>query len=135
VPNTFSVHYFMKGDWHTVELEATSENFHCVQFLGRENWLLVRGRASGSDDRNATVYDMQGRRLWSFHAGDGIEDVPALFPLLAEEGAGWGASHVLKEIGGIAAPHGQPSWTFEAGGHEKSRDGFAEGWVFSYSSP
>ncbi len=74
-PNDFSVHYLMKGDWHTVELEPTSENFHCVQPLGKDKWLLVRGRAGGSDDNNATVYDMRGHRLWSFHAGDGIEDV------------------------------------------------------------
>lgn len=76
-PNNFSVHYFVDEDWHTVELEATSNNFHCVQPLGNDKWLLVRGRASGPKDKNACVYDMQGQRLWSFHAGDGIEDVQA----------------------------------------------------------
>ena len=38
---------------------------------------FVRGLAHGNDDQNASVYDASGRRVRSFHAGDGIRDVQA----------------------------------------------------------
>lgn len=74
-PNRFSVHYPLDGEWRRLELEETTENYHSLQPLGREHWLLVRGRADGDEDQNAAVYDASGQRLWSFHAGDGIEHV------------------------------------------------------------
>lgn len=75
VPNAFSIHYLANDEWYAVNLEPTDENYHSIQPLGQEHWLLVRGRASDSHDQNASVYDMNGRRQWSFHVGDGVEDV------------------------------------------------------------
>ncbi len=74
-PNQFAIHYLVGDDWLRSDLQETTENFHCLQPLGQEHWLLVRGRADGEADRNATVFDMDGRPKWSFHAGDGIQDV------------------------------------------------------------
>lgn len=74
-PNEFSIRYLAGTDWQRVDLEETHENFHFVQPLDREHWLLVRGRADGKADPNATVFDMNGRKQRSFHVGDGIQDV------------------------------------------------------------
>jgi hypothetical protein len=74
-PNHFSIHYLVGDDWQRTNLEETNENFCTIQPLGRDHWLLVRGRAESEKDQNATVFDMDGRPQWSFHAGDGIEDV------------------------------------------------------------
>jgi hypothetical protein len=76
-PNEFSIHYPVDGDWVRIGLQETKENFHAVQPLGQHEWLLVRGRADGDDDANATVFDMEGRPQRSFPAGDGIQDVQA----------------------------------------------------------
>jgi hypothetical protein len=77
VPNQFSIHYLVGEDWFRVDLQETHENFNAVQPLGREQWLLVRGRADGEADRNATIFDMEGHPRHSFYGGDGIEDVQA----------------------------------------------------------
>ena len=74
-PNAFSIHYLGGEDWLRIDLQETNENFCAIQPLGRDHWLLVRGRADGETDQNATVFDMEGRPQSSFHAGDGIEDV------------------------------------------------------------
>jgi hypothetical protein len=76
-PNRFRIHHQAAGGWRAVDLPETFENFHHLQPLGEDGWLLVRGRAEGDDDRNAHVYDAAGRHLRSFHAGDGIHDVQA----------------------------------------------------------
>jgi hypothetical protein len=74
-PNDFRIHHFLEDQWFTVDIEATNENFHAVQPLGTDQWLLVRCRADTSADRNAHVVDSYGRIEHSFHAGDGINDV------------------------------------------------------------
>ena len=43
--------------------------------LGRECWLLVRGRAAGKSDKNAHVHGPEGKHIRSFHAGDAIAEV------------------------------------------------------------
>jgi hypothetical protein len=61
--------------WTTVDLPETVENYHDVQPLGGEQWLLLRGRVDGEDDCNAHVFDSSGKHLRSFYAGDGIQDM------------------------------------------------------------
>jgi hypothetical protein len=73
--NHFSIHYFVGDDWVQIDLDEADENFHFVQPLGRDQWLLVRGRADNENDQNATVFDMRGQPQRSFHAGDGVADV------------------------------------------------------------
>ncbi|QDT88567.1 hypothetical protein [Gimesia algae] len=73
--NDYRIHYYAGEDWFTVDLTPTLENFHSVQPIGDQNWLLVRCRASGDQDRNAHVYDASGKHVRCFPAGDGIEDV------------------------------------------------------------
>jgi hypothetical protein len=75
-PNRFRIHHMVSDEvWETLDLPETVENFHQVQPLGENGWLLVRGRADDEQDRNAQVYDGFGRHVRSFHAGDGIQDV------------------------------------------------------------
>lgn len=77
-PNRFRIHHKAADeDWTTLDLSETDENYHAVQPLGGDAWLLVRGRADDDRDENAHVYDASGRHLRSFHAGDGIQDVQA----------------------------------------------------------
>lgn len=74
-PNDYRIHYYAGEDWFSVDLTPTFENFHSVQPIGDQNWLLVRCRSSGDKDHNAHVYDASGEHIHSFPAGDGIEDV------------------------------------------------------------
>lgn len=74
-PNRFRIHHLSSGAWRTIDLPEIDENYHSVQPLGPEEWLLVRGRSDDDEDRNAHVYDASGRHLRSFPAGDGIQDV------------------------------------------------------------
>lgn len=77
-PNRFRVHHMVAdGVWATMDLPETVENYHQVQPLGEDEWLLIRGRADGDGDRNAHVHDINGRHVRSFPAGDGIQDVQA----------------------------------------------------------
>ena len=73
--NRFRIQHNAGGGWQVVDLSETLENYHHVQPLGKDHWLLVRGRADGDDDLNAHIYDSQGRHVRSFSAGDGIQDV------------------------------------------------------------
>jgi hypothetical protein len=76
-PNRFRIHHHAGGRWEILDLPETVENFHVLQPLGGDEWLLVRNRADDDNDRNAHVYDAAGRHVRSFHAGDGIQDVQA----------------------------------------------------------
>ena len=72
----YRIHYRVAGEtWHDVALAPTRENLAYVQPLPGERWLAVRARAQGDQDRNAHVYDANGRLLHSFPAGDGIQEV------------------------------------------------------------
>lgn len=82
--NCYWIDHFRSGEWSSLALTPTNENFHFVQPLGEWGWLLVRGRADGNSDKNAHVYGMGGTCLRSFHAGDGIEEIQA-----TEEGRIW----------------------------------------------
>ncbi|WP_417390555.1 hypothetical protein [Gimesia sp.] len=73
--NDFRIHYCEGEDWFSIDLSPTSENFHSIQPIGNQEWLLVRCRASGDQDRNAHVYGADGEHLRCFPAGDGIENV------------------------------------------------------------
>ena len=75
--NQFRVHFRAGEEWGFLDLQPTPENYHAVQPLARDRWLLVRGRAAGVGDWNAHVYEADGAPRLSFHAGDGIEDVQA----------------------------------------------------------
>ena len=83
-PNRYRIDHFQNGQWRSITLSPTRENFHCVQPLGDDGWLLVRGQAKGNSDQNAHVYDSDGTLSRSFHAGDGIEDVQT-----TEDGRTW----------------------------------------------
>jgi hypothetical protein len=75
-PNNFRIHHRVAEDvWTELDLPETVENYHAVQPLRDEEWLLVRGRSEGDRDENAHVYDAFGRLLRSFPAGDGVQDV------------------------------------------------------------
>ena len=73
--NDFRIHYQVEGDWRCIDLAPTVENYHAVQPLGDDEWLLIRGRSESGKDRNAHVYDRGGRLRRSFPAGDGIQEV------------------------------------------------------------
>lgn len=74
-PNDYRIHYCEGEDWFSVNLTPRPENFHFVQPIGDQEWLLVRGRSSGGKDRNAHVFGAYGKHVRAFPAGDGIEDV------------------------------------------------------------
>jgi hypothetical protein len=74
-PNRFRVHYLAGTEWLTLDLSATTENYHTVQPLPDGRWLLVCGRSGGANDRNARIHEATGGPGLSFHAGDGIADV------------------------------------------------------------
>jgi hypothetical protein len=74
-PNYYRIDHFLDSEWNSLTLPATKENFHRVQPLGKNGWLLMRGRAKGETDRNAHVHNPDGTHGDSFHAGDGIENV------------------------------------------------------------
>lgn len=73
--NRYRIHYLAQGVCQTIILKPTYENYHFVQCLGTDKWLLVRSRAHGYSDRNAHIYSSTGEHLSSFHAGDAIQDV------------------------------------------------------------
>lgn len=75
--NAFKIHFLEDGEWSELALTPTHENYHHVQPLKGGQWLLVRGRANGDNDCNAHIFSAAGRRIRSFAAGDGIEDVQA----------------------------------------------------------
>jgi hypothetical protein len=74
-PNHYGIDHFRAGEWRSCSLPPTKENFHNVQPLGEDGWLLVRGRAKGEADRNAHVYSLDGLLCRSFHVGDAVADV------------------------------------------------------------
>lgn len=80
-------------------LRETRENYHFVQPLPGRRWLLVRGRSTGTEDANASVYDQTGAALYSFHLGDGIADVQT-----ASDGRVWVS---YFDEGVFAQPFGQ----------------------------
>jgi hypothetical protein len=82
--NRYRIDHFLDRQWRSLTLSPTKDNYYFVQPLGDDGWLLVRGRAEGSSDQNAHVYDSEGTLSRSFHAGDGIEDIQA-----TEEGRIW----------------------------------------------
>lgn len=73
--NRFTIHFQIGQEWKELQLPPTHENYHFLQPLGSDRWLLVRGRADNDQDANAHVFDGAGRRVRSFPAGDGIQDV------------------------------------------------------------
>lgn len=82
--NRYRLHYLAQGVCQTIILTPTYENYHFVQRLGTDRWLLVRSRANSYSDRNAHIYSSTGEQLSSFHAGDAIEDVQ-----VSENGCIW----------------------------------------------
>jgi hypothetical protein len=76
-PNQYAIHFRAGEHWLEVALPETKENYHSAQPLGQDHWLAVRGRSGGDNDCNAHVFDASGRRLRSFPAGDGIQEVQA----------------------------------------------------------
>jgi hypothetical protein len=83
-PNQFRIHWQVDNEPYSLDLQETDENFHLVQPLGLDQWLLVRSRADDSTDRNAHVFSGTGEPIRSFHVGDGIEDVQT-----ADDGQIW----------------------------------------------
>ncbi|MEW6496880.1 MAG: hypothetical protein AB1589_30820 [Cyanobacteriota bacterium] len=73
--NNYCLHYFSEGAFKQIALAPTRENYHYLQRIGSDRWLLVRARASGYSDKNAHIYSSTGEHLHSFHAGEGIADV------------------------------------------------------------
>jgi hypothetical protein len=75
--NCFRIHYLIGDVWNAVDIRATDENYHFIQPLGKEQWVVARSRAEGDKDQNAHIIGPDGSVLTSFHAGDGIQDVQA----------------------------------------------------------
>src|SRR5579871_4715470 len=74
--NHFRIHHRVTdGVWTSIDLPETYENYHHIQPLAQQHWLLVRARAADDGDRNAHIFDESAQHVRSFHAGDGIEDV------------------------------------------------------------
>jgi len=73
-PNRFRVDYWTPNGSHTIILSETTNNFHSVQPLTGNEWLLTCHRA-GSGKPNGVVYSDTGEAVRAFHLGDGIESV------------------------------------------------------------
>jgi hypothetical protein len=59
-PNHYRIDHFHNGQWSSLPFPPTRENYHFVQPLGADEWLLVHGRAKGNSDQDAHVYDSAG---------------------------------------------------------------------------
>lgn len=58
--NRFSIHFQAGDDWIETRLPETMENYHYVQPLGTDQWLVARARSDGDDDPNAHILDACG---------------------------------------------------------------------------
>lgn len=79
-PNRYRIHHREDGLWKSVDLPETTENFHHLQPIGADGWLLVRSMTDalkGDDDQNAHLYRTDGSIVRSFYAGDAIQDIQA----------------------------------------------------------
>jgi hypothetical protein len=109
-PNAFRIHYRIRTRRASLDLPSTEENYHSVQPLPKGRWLLVRGRANDEKDKNAHVYDADGKLLRSFHAGDGKEDVQT-----TEKGRIWVGYFGEGVFGNTrSARRASPAWTHMA---------------------
>jgi hypothetical protein len=68
------VHHIIGDIDNVIDLLPSAYNPFCVQPLGNDRLLLVRGRAR-RQDHNAHVVTTDGSLVTSFHIGDGIADV------------------------------------------------------------
>jgi hypothetical protein len=75
LPNRYEISRANEYGEFSTEVPETNENFTNVQELPGGRWLLVRARASGDDDLNAAILDVDGQCIKRLHLGDGIEDV------------------------------------------------------------
>jgi hypothetical protein len=73
--NRYYIHHQTEDGYKLTTLNDTSEEFHFLQPLKKDLWLLVRSSADSELDKNAHIYSKDGRLIYSFHVGDGIEDV------------------------------------------------------------
>lgn len=73
--NHYRIHYRVDGEWRETPLPPTRENLSEIQPLPGDRWLAVRPRSQGDRDPNASVFDASEPILYSFPAGDGIQDV------------------------------------------------------------
>ncbi len=72
-------HHFNLHRWHNqvvqkIELPPTQQVFYESQMMGKESYLCVAGRCDKEED-NAHVFNNNGKLLYSWHVGDGVEDV------------------------------------------------------------
>jgi hypothetical protein len=73
--NHYRVHQWTREWLYETDIEATNQNFHFAEPVGRDRWLLVCARAADDQEHNAFICSSAGERINSFPAGDGIEDV------------------------------------------------------------
>ena len=66
--NNYRIHYFLGEELKHIELTPTHSNYHDIQPLGSDRWLVVSARASGYYDKNAHIYSSCGELIHSFHA-------------------------------------------------------------------
>ncbi len=84
-PNHFRIyHQIGNGRFEAIDLPPVQDDFTRVQPLRSDSWLLVRPRAHGPGDHNASIYSSNGSLLRSFHVGDAIQDIQ-----VDEAGAVW----------------------------------------------
>jgi hypothetical protein len=98
--NGYRIHHRSDGAWTEISLSPTRENLSEIQPLPGDRWLAVRALSQNDADRNAHVYDANGRLLSSFAAGDGIQDVQT-----DEAGSVWVSYFDEGVFGGTTLSH------------------------------
>lgn len=74
-PSRYRADRWSQGQITSLMLAESSDLLLHVQMLPANRWLIVKSRTRSEQDANARVYGPWGDLEWSFHAGDGIEDV------------------------------------------------------------
>lgn len=97
----YRIYYFLGEVLKHVDLPPTRDNYHDIQPMGSDRWLVVRARAN-SHDKNAHIYSSYGELIHSFRVRDGVEDIQATETgqIWITSDCGWGTELVcLDETG------------------------------------
>jgi hypothetical protein len=76
-PIRFHVHQWTPDWQNTTSLEETYRNYHCVESVEKDEYLLVCGRAANDQEHNAFIYGSQGQLIRSFPVGDAVASAQA----------------------------------------------------------
>ncbi len=72
--NYYRISYFLGEVLKHVDLPPTRQNYHDIQPMGSDRWLVVHARAN-YHDKNAHIYSSCGELIHSFRVRDGVEDI------------------------------------------------------------